>query len=262
MFYNYNEINKRIIEIKKQLAEIAVKEKQFPEGKLICAKNDGRYKWYVTNDKKPIYLSKKERKLAEQLAIKKYYESRKHELVSELKACETYVLRAKKYKVSESDKVIEHEEYQRLIGGRVRNVNKEVKKWAEAEYERNSGYKENLIVRATNGKYVRSKSEAIIDKVLYRQGIPFRYEDKLVLGNAVMYPDFTIRHPDTGKEYCWEHFGMMDNAEYVEHACRKIKQYCDNGIVPSVNLIMTYETKEYPFSIEEAEQIVGKYFSA
>lgn len=261
MFYNYSEIRKRINEIKKELAEIGIKEKTFPKGELICAKNGNRYKWYVTNDKKPKYLSKKETKLAEELAVKKYYESRKHELLAELKACEAYKSAAQKYINPQSDKIIEHEEYQKLLGRRVRNINKEVKNWAEMEYEGNSNYKDKLIVRATNGRYVRSKSEAVIDKVLYREGIPFRYEDKLVFGNVVMYPDFTIRHPDTGKVYYWEHFGMMDNQEYVEHACKKIKQYCDNGIVPSVNLIMTYETKEYPFSIEDAEQVVRKYFS-
>lgn len=261
MFYNYREITKRINEIKMELEEINIKEKTFPKGELICAKNGSRYKWYVTNDKKPKYLSKKEIKLAEELAVKKYYELRKYELQEELKACREYELKAQKHIISQSDKIIEHDEYQKLMGSRVRDVNKEVKKWAEAEYEGNSSYKEKLIVRAANGRYVRSKSEAVIDKVLHREGIPFRYEDKLVLGNVVMYPDFTIRHPDTGKVYYWEHFGMMDNQEYVEHACKKIKQYCDNGIVPSINLIMTYETKEYPFSIEDAEQVVRKYFS-
>lgn len=53
---------------------------------------------------------------------------------------------------------------------------------------------------------------------------------------------------------------MMDNAEYINHACKKFKIYCENGIIPSVSLILSYETQEHPFSINEAERIVTQYF--
>lgn len=29
-----------------------------------------------------------------------------------------------------------------------------------------------------------------------------------------IHPDFTVRHPITGKRIYWEHFGMMDDQEY------------------------------------------------
>lgn len=53
---------------------------------------------------------------------------------------------------------------------------------------------------------------------------------------------------------------MMDNPEYASHACRKIKTYCDNGIVPSINLIMTYETSACPIGMERIEQVAEYYF--
>ena len=96
--------------------------------------------------------------------------------------------------------------------------------------------------------------------VLRSKNIYGPYEEKIVLEGTILYPDFTIRHPKTGEFFYWEHFGMMDNAEYINHACKKFKIYCENGIIPSVSLILSYETQEHPFSINEAERIVTQYF--
>lgn len=54
---------------------------------------------------------------------------------------------------------------------------------------------------------------------------------------------------------------MLDDPKYVsESVCRKIKLYSDNGIIPSVNMIFTFETKSHPLSIETVEQIIREYF--
>lgn len=63
---------------------------------------------------------------------------------------------------------------------------------------------------------MRSKSEAMIVKVLKQNKIPYRYEAKLLFGDIEMYPDFTIRHPKTGQWFYWEHFGLLDKADYVK----------------------------------------------
>ena len=45
--------------------------------------------------------------------------------------------------------------------------------------------------------------------------------------------------PRTAEYYYWEHFGLLDDPKYVsESVCRKIKLYSDNGIIPSVNMIL------------------------
>ena len=53
---------------------------------------------------------------------------------------------------------------------------------------------------------------------------------------------------------------MMDNEDYVNHTCEKLRLYCENNIIPSVNLILTYETKEYPLAIGMVERLVNEYF--
>ena len=260
MFHDYDAIKARIAKIKVELKELEVLQRQLPEGDLICAKNETRYKWYLRNQGKSQYLPRKKMEFAEKLALKKFYESKQKDLQSELQACEAYNRVALSTEANRAEKVLLHPEYKRLLAGEFTPRSKELEEWGNADYERCQNYPEKLLIKGTQGKMLRSKSEAMIDRVLFAEGIPFRYEEKIVLGGTILYPDFIIRHPKTGDFFYWEHFGMMDNAEYINHACKKIKIYCENGIIPSVNLILSYETQEHPFSINEVERIVKQYF--
>ena len=100
----------------------------------------------------------------------------------------------------------------------------------------------------------------MIGKVLRMNHIPFRYECPIILNGMTVYPDFTIRHPKTGEVYYWEHFGLADDSSYVKNMNYKMELYISNNIIPSVNLITTYETKENPLSFETVEMLAKYYF--
>ena len=121
-------------------------------------------------------------------------------------------------------------------------------------------FPEQRIHKCASGHLVRSKSEAIIDMVLYTNQVPFRYECALTLGKTVIYPDFTIRDPSSGKTYYWEHFGMMDQPSYAARTFSKLQLYTSFQIIPSIQLITTYETQEHPLNTETAEALVRQYF--
>ena len=53
---------------------------------------------------------------------------------------------------------------------------------------------------------------------------------------------------------------MMDNPGYCKNAFSKLQLYTTNGILPSVQLITTYETMEYPLDAEMIENIIQFYF--
>lgn len=259
MFANYFEIKKRISYIEEELKRIESMKVVWPQGELVCSRNSKYYKWYLSHEGKQTYLPKREEQLAKKLTWKKYYYLREKDLQRELATCYAYVRKAEN-NGNLVDKMMSNVEYERLLGKHTDNSSKDLEIWMNSTYEGNSRHPENLIVKGTLGKMLRSKSEAIIDKTLHMAGIPFRYEAELHLDNIVLYPDFTIRHPKTGQFYYWEHFGMMDNPEYINRACHKVKMYCDNGIVPSISLILTYETKEHPLGISDVEKIVKEYF--
>lgn len=52
----------------------------------------------------------------------------------------------------------------------------------------------------------------------------------------------------------------MDNSEYSKNAYSKLQLYTNHGIVPSIQLITTYETKEHPLTADTIEKIVEDYF--
>lgn len=107
---------------------------------------------------------------------------------------------------------------------------------------------------------MRSKSEAMIAMSLYVQKIPYRYECELNLGSITLFPDFTIRHPETGEIFYWEHFGMMDKSEYVKNASDKISLYMKYGIYPNDKLLVSYETQKQPLSTEQIQRLLQFHF--
>lgn len=96
--------------------------------------------------------------------------------------------------------------------------------------------------------------------LLYTNKIPFRYECALHLGETVIYPDFTIRHPQTGETFYWEHFGLMNKPSYHQSMLAKLQLYTSHNIIPSIQLITTYETQEHPLNPAIVENIINQYF--
>lgn len=139
-------------------------------------------------------------------------------------------------------------------------ISKELQLWQNEAYTKNPHHPEQLCIKTFSGNIVRSKSEAFIDMVLFQNHIPFRYECALQLGKLTLYPDFTIRHPTTGSIYYWEHFGLMDDTSYRKKTIHKLNTYIQNEIIPSINLITTYETQEHPLSPSTVESIIDSYF--
>ena len=235
--------------------------KKMPKEDMRCAKNGKNYKWFCMKEGgATTYIPKSNRRYAEKLAQKKYYENRYEELSHQVKALKYYERQMREVE-GKAENLFKHEEWGKLLESMHSVKREDLKMWMDEKYEGGAGHPENLIHKGSQGKYLRSKSEVIIDMMLYKYGIPFRYEDKLLLDNGIyIYPDFTVRHPITGKRTYWEHFGMMDDREYRNGACKKIRLYCDNGIIPSIDLITTFETADHPLDVDRVEKIIKEFF--
>ena len=123
---------------------------------------------------------------------------------------------------------------------------------------------EGLIYETLRGEKVRSKSEAMIADALYRHGVSYQYE-KVLKEDGVTRVDFTIENNIRGRTLYWEHFGRMDDPDYVLEYLKKKKRYESMGIIEGRNLIVTYEFyvggKPYlHFDTRQAESVVLKYF--
>lgn len=119
-----------------------------------------------------------------------------------------------------------------------------------------------LEIITEKGEYVRSKSEKIIADKLLLMEVPYIYEMPLKLqGYGYVKPDFKVLNVRTRKVYYWEHFGMMDNMEYVEKSIKKINTYAKNGFIQGENLITTFESGECPLSTRNIEQNITAFLT-
>lgn len=241
--------------LQKELQTIQTKIDELPEGSIFCSKNNRYYKWFQTDGHTQIYITKENRQLAEQLALKKYYQCLAADIQSEQRAIGLY-LRHHRNDLGRAEKLLAKPSYQELLSSYFQPLSQELSEWVHSPYDKNPNYPEQRILKTVSGNPVRSKSESLIDMALYNHRIPFRYECALQLNGSTIYPDFTIRHPETGEIFYWEHFGQMDDPNYYKNVCPKLQLYISHNIIPTINLITTYETKNHPLSSETIEKII------
>ena len=245
-----------------EIKSIQEQIRKLPPGKLVCSHNGNRFKWYQSSGHKQTYtyIPKSNRKLAEQLAVKQYLLLLEKELLKQQKAVASYLTTSSANNNAIEQLFSDSSGYAELLSSYFKPLSQELSDWTNEPYEHNTKYPEQLIHRVSSGIKVRSKSEAMIATLLYINKIPFRYECALQLGDATVFPDFTIRHPHTGQIYYWEHFGMMDNPSYCQKALSKQELYISNKIFPSINLLTTYETKDNPLNTDLVENMLRYYF--
>lgn len=253
MLEKSGEIEEKIVKLKKQLEIL-------PEGKLVCNLNGPNSKWFQSDGHNKVYIPKRNRALAEKLAVKKYLSFLLEDLTHEKIAIGFYLRHHSNYEPKAEKLLTESSEIQNLLSPYFSPLSKELDDWMKSPYEHNLKHLEHLNHKISATEYVRSKSEAMIAKVLKQNKIPYRYECKLILDEIEMYPDFTIRHPRTGEYFYWEHFGLLDKPDYVKRMHSKMKHYTDNNIMPGINLITTYETRDNPLSFELVEVLIKYYF--
>lgn len=258
MIYNRILDERRRIETK--IANLQSQIPQLPEGKLISTRSGKYSKWVISDGHKQTYLPKDQRPLAEKLAFKKYLLLQLDNLLHEKRAIDFYLKHHDLNAYQKEQSFINSQEYKELLSANFTPLSQELDNWMHAAYEKNNQYPEKLFHKTLSGNRVRSKSESWIASTLYKNKIPFRYECRLQLGDSFVYPDFTIRHPITGELFYWEHFGMMDNPVYSAKTFSKLQLYTSHGIIPTIHLITTFETKENPLSQEMVEKLVEHYF--
>ena len=136
-------------------------------------------------------------------------------------------------------------------------------RWQKEEY--GSRWKKNTdtVYETPRGEKVRSKSEWIIACMLDKAGVPYRYEEIVPLNEdfgVFMHPDFTVLNKRTRKVYYWEHFGAMDNKDYIEgNFMPKIREYYNFEFLPGDKLLMTFESSGHPIDTTDVKRIIENF---
>ncbi len=256
----YYEMKKHLNQLNQKISNITKELSLFPAGKLMISKDHNTFRWYVSIDGKTEYLRKTELIKAKALAKKRYLEKKLAYYKSEAFSAELYLKHSPVGKSKEFEILAGHPGYAPLLRPQFAPLNEKLSSWQNEKFPSNPYHPEHLTSPSISGHILRSKSESMIDALLFTHKIPFRYESELVIDGVALYPDFTIRHPKTGKFYYWAHMGRMDDPQYIRRKCEELIKLIKIGIVPGVNLILTFETKECQLDMLTIEEIIQKYF--
>ena len=116
-----------------------------------------------------------------------------------------------------------------------------IKTWKKETFQKNNFQKENLIYESSAGTYVRSKSELLIANLLEKYGLVYRYDALVQLEGKKISPDFLIKNPFNQKTVIWEHFGALNQENYIEKMHQKMSLYQKNGYKQFENIVYTFE---------------------
>lgn len=248
-----------------------------PSGILLCQKHGNQYRWQrrmLHGDRLiTVNMKKNQKKLAQELAVNlyrliciQYLEKQISSIDSMLRNwqaaeeavenCPSLVFSAHRLLFRINNKPAAPADFFRVgspyrpfVIDHLQKEYAEILNWYLRDFEKNQEHPENLQNPVELGFNVRSKSEALGADLLYHEGILFHYEEKLFLNGKPVFPDFYI--PLTHAEkYAWEHFGAMDQDDYLNRNKFKIQKYLDNQWLPGINMITTFETRYHPLTEE------------
>lgn len=238
----YKELKLKKIKYKKFLDSINIDE---IKGRLEIHKiNENSYKYFHAYKVDSIlhrkYISKDNLELASKLANKKYYEDL-------IKILEKRIFQfddiLKDYQETEIEDLYNnyHQGIKNIVIPITPTYEIELSKFKSKKRSYLNYLNENNKFMTNKGEYVRSKSEKIIADLLTDFGLEYIYESSLELNDITIYPDFTIFHPTKRVEIYWEHFGRIDNEDYLRKTYNKILNYELNGYMRNDRLIVSYE---------------------
>ena len=135
-----------------------------------------------------------------------------------------------------------------------------IKRWEEKPFTPKEFGDGTPYFQTMRGERVRSKSEMIIADRLFANGIPYKYECPLTVGNAVIHPDFTILKKSDRKEVYLEHCGRVGDQEYADDMVGRINEYTMAGIKMGDRLFLTFESANKPLDVRVIDKMITDYF--
>lgn len=213
--------------------------------------------------KSKIYIPKKNRELAKQLAQKDYEQKLLATMEQEISAIdcmiENYALFSDPLLYLRLSQNISASR-QTLITPYFISDEEYAEQWRNQPYEGKPIGPEVQQIFTNRGEQVRSRAEKIIANKLDALGIPYRYEYPLDLsGYGTVYPDFIILNVHTREEAILEHIGLTEDFLYMRNAIKKLDLYEHNGFFPGKNLFFTYECRDFAFDDRLLEEMLKDF---
>lgn len=256
------------VELQKKIQKEQEIIAKFPPG-ILKIRRSGKYdRWFQikvskkSNRSRGLYIPKANRRLAGELAEKLYHIWNLEYLQNELKAIDAYLAVYDPDQEMAAEKLNHNPKIRELLVPLPAEDDDNGENNTFHENSSDTGaaiHPKGLKYVTLNGTLVRSKSEVIIANILSERRIPFSYELPLRIGNIDYVPDFTVRNVRTGQTFVWEHFGMMDKPGYLQNTLTKMNIFLNNGYIPNINLITTFETEEHGLDSRYVDSLVNQF---
>ena len=228
-----------------------------PEGTLYIKKTGmGKYpQYFIRRAGKSAYLPARDHSSAPAYAQKEYDE-KVLAIISDRLRCAEQLL--EKYtKTIEGEYTGLSDVKKNLITPIEPTDEEYVKDWYAKHPGYANPYPNHSELYTERGEMVRSKSEKILADLFFKHNIPYVYEPRLEFGNGkTVYPDFLLLDVVRRRTYIYEHFGMMDNPDYVRSALEKLSLYSENGYWVGDTLLCSYETSTSPLHTKSVESML------
>jgi len=254
-------LRKEMQDLEKIAGKIRGRLKNAPKGNLHIKKKRGYVEYYYRSEESSPYsngkyVRKKEIQLVKRVAQRDYDELILKKAEERIKVIDTFL---KKYEETDLQEVYQnmHPFRKNLLSYAILPDEEYARQWECVEYHGKPFLHDESEIFTERGERVRSKSEKIIADKLLALGISYRYEYPLLLdGGITVYPDFTILKKAAREEVYLEHFGRMDDKDYVDKVMLKLNTYARNKIYPGINLFFTYETGKQPLNIRAMDDFL------
>ena len=256
-----NEINERYLLISSLIDPVEKKLKKLPSGRLkICHRGNNTYYYFYDNNKSiPKLLSRDDYVLISDLAQRSYLENVLTVSKQELRAL-NHVLKTFPKNTAEEIYGLLNEERKKLVKPITTPDEKFIKEWLDKPYIQKPFKEGQQIYYTARGEKVRSKSEVIIADRLFANGIPYKYECPIKIGNITIHPDFTILKVSDRRNLYLEHNGRMGDPDYVEKMVNRVNLYNQAGIFQGDNLFLTFESEKTPLDIKLLDRLIDNFF--
>ncbi len=204
-------------------------------------RRDGTLNYYIREKDRRIYVNDDLKPRMKRIRLKQYLQKEISCLEENQKLLENVIRKYKKYDYDTINGEMKRAYKGAFVPASGINWRADIPPFTQSE---NPLYPEELIHTTSFGLKTRTKGEMEIAELLYKLGIPFRYEMQLVLLNdkgnhKVVYPDFSI--PMEEEWFYIEHLGLLNKEKYRNRNAEKLHEYHSNGIFMPGQLIFTMD---------------------
>ncbi len=253
-------LEKQIKKLNAKIKEIQTILESSSPGQLTITNSNNHKRFYQSNNGSKKYLNKNDKKIISSLAQKKYLSRLQKILIKNTTILKKALSLIERVNIGQEVELVYNKLPQEIRKLVIKDEldNNFARRWQAIKYKRKT-VSEQIPFYTEKNEHVRSKSEIIIANALNKREIPYHNECKLKLGDITLHPDFTILNKRTREIYIWEHFGMMDNAEYSSTVLVKLECYALNNYYMGKNLIITYESSEGSLNTKTIENLINKF---